>query len=76
MATMKDLSDEDIAIIKARIKLGEKYADIASDYRLNQGRIADLKFGRIRPDVGPAEHLPNSAPPAPAGKSAGQMKLL
>ena len=54
MATIKDLTDMDIAIIKARINRGEKYADIASDYRLNQGRIADFKFGRIRPDISPA----------------------
>lgn len=51
MTTISQLSDEDIAIIKARIDRGEKYSEIASDYRLNQGRIADLKFGRIRPDV-------------------------
>jgi len=55
MTTIKELSDEDIAIIKARIGHGEKYSDIASDYRLNQGRIADLKFGRVRPDVKPAK---------------------
>ena len=53
MAKISDLTDNEIAIIKARILLGEKYADIASDYRLNQGRIADLKFGRIRPHVQP-----------------------
>jgi hypothetical protein len=55
MATMRELSENDIAVIKARINRGEKYSDIASDYRLNQGRIADLKFGRIRRDVAPAE---------------------
>lgn len=54
MAGVRDLSEEDIARIKARILRGDKYSDIASDYRLNQGRIADLKFGRIRPDVLPA----------------------
>jgi len=55
MTTVRDLSDTDIAVIKARINRGEKYADIASDYRLNQGRIADLKFGRIRPEIEPAK---------------------
>jgi hypothetical protein len=30
-------------------------SEIASDYRINQGRIADLKFGRIFPDVEPAD---------------------
>jgi len=54
MATIRDLSDEQIAVIKARIQRGEKYSEIASDYRINQGRIADLKYGRIRPEVKPA----------------------
>jgi hypothetical protein len=55
MTTVSELSDNDIAVIKARIERGDKYSDIASDYRLNQGRIADIKFGRIRRDVKPAE---------------------
>lgn len=52
---MKHLSLEDIAMIKARILRGDQYVDIASDYRINQGRIADLKFGRIFADVRPAD---------------------
>jgi hypothetical protein len=44
---MKHLSKAEIAVIKARILRGDLYVDIASDYRINQGRIADLKFGRI-----------------------------
>ena len=52
---MKHLSKAEIAIIKARILRGDKYVDIASDYRINQGRIADLKFGRIFEDVLPAD---------------------
>jgi hypothetical protein len=52
---MKHLSKAEIAIIKARIRRGDKYVDIASDYRINQGRIADLKFGRIYEDVPPAD---------------------
>ena len=51
---MKHLSKAEIAIIKGRIIRGDKYAEIASDYRINQGRIADLKFGRIHADVLPA----------------------
>jgi hypothetical protein len=54
MATLRDLTAEQIAKIKARIIRGDKYSDIASDYRLNQGRIADLKFGRSYPDIRPA----------------------
>jgi hypothetical protein len=52
---MKHLSKAEIAVIKARIRRGDKYVDIASDYRINQGRIADLKFGRIHEDVPPAD---------------------
>jgi hypothetical protein len=44
---MKHLSLAEIAVIKARILRGDRYAEIAADYRINQGRIADLKFGRI-----------------------------
>ena len=52
---MKHLSLAEIAVIKARILRGDRYAEIAADYRINQGRIADLKFGRIFRDVKPAE---------------------
>lgn len=62
MATIKDLSDQDIATIKGRILRGDKYSDIASDYRINQGRIADLKFGRIRPDISAANLLAGGMP--------------
>lgn len=52
---MKHLSKAEIAVIKARILRGDKYHEIASDYRINQGRIADLKFGRIFPEIKPAK---------------------
>lgn len=52
---MKHLSKIEIAVIKARILRGDKYAEIAADYRINQGRIADLKFGRIHRDVPAAD---------------------
>lgn len=52
---MKNLSKIEISVIKARILRGDKYAEIAADYRINQGRIADLKFGRIYKDVEPAD---------------------
>jgi hypothetical protein len=52
---VKHLSLAEIAIIKARIDRGDKYVAIASDYRINQGRIADLKYGRIYPNVKAAE---------------------
>ena len=52
---MKGLSRIEISVIKARILRGDKYAEIAADYRVNQGRIADLKFGRIHGDIEPAD---------------------
>jgi hypothetical protein len=55
MTTTRDLTDKDIAIIKARALRGDKYSEIASDYRLNQGRVADIKFGRIRSEIQPAD---------------------
>jgi hypothetical protein len=54
---MKHLSTAEIAIIKARINRGDRYQDIAADYRINQGRLSDLKFGRISPEVRPASLL-------------------
>jgi hypothetical protein len=52
---MKHLSVAEIAVIKARIIRGDRYAEIAADYRINQGRIADLKYGRIFRNIEPAE---------------------
>lgn len=52
---MKHLSKAEIAIVKARILRGDRYSEIAADYHLNQGRIADLKFGRIFRDIEPAD---------------------
>ena len=62
MTTAQDLSDQDIAIIRARALRGDKYAEIASDYRINQGRVADIKFGRIRPDISAAILTPSESP--------------
>jgi hypothetical protein len=52
---MKHLSKIEVAIIKARIHRGDKYSEIASDYRINQGRLSDLKYGRIFEEVRPAD---------------------
>ncbi|AVT83363.1 hypothetical protein [Rhodopseudomonas palustris] len=54
MTTLRELTTEQVAEIKARLKRGDKYSEIAADYRLNQGRIADIKFGRAFPEVAPA----------------------
>jgi hypothetical protein len=51
---MKHLSKAEIAIIKARIARGDRYSEIAADYRINQGRLTDFKYGRIYPEVPPA----------------------
>ena len=58
MTTLRELTIADVAVIKARIIRGEKYSEIAADYRLNQGRIADIKFGRAFSEVKPAELKP------------------
>ena len=52
---MQHLSKVEVSVVKARILRGDPYVEIASDYRINQGRIADLKFGRIYKDVIPAD---------------------
>lgn len=51
---MNFLSKVEISVIKARILRGDKYSDIAADYRVNIGRLSDLKYGRIFKDVSPA----------------------
>jgi hypothetical protein len=55
MTTLKELTKAEVSVIKARIIRGDKYSEIAADYRLNQGRIADIKFGRAFREVSPAE---------------------
>lgn len=55
---MKHLSLAEIAVIKARILRGDRYVEIAADYRINQGRVSDLKYGRIFKDVKPAALIP------------------
>lgn len=52
---MKHLSIPEVAVIKARILRGDKYHEIASDFRINQGRLSDLKYGRIFPEIRPAD---------------------
>jgi hypothetical protein len=51
---MKHLSNIEIAVIKARVYRGDKYSEIASDYRINQGRLSDLKYERIHSEIEPA----------------------
>ncbi|QTL06070.1 hypothetical protein J5J86_06535 [Aquabacter sp. L1I39] len=51
-----------VAVIKLARQMGYKYEVIASYFVINQGRIADVMKGRIRPDVAPADRLPPDFP--------------
>lgn len=46
MATAKQLTAQDIADIKARLRQGEYQHHIAADYGLNQGRISEINTGK------------------------------
>lgn len=46
MATAKNLTTQDIADIKARLRQGEYQHHIAADYGINQGRISEIKTGK------------------------------
>jgi len=52
---MKHLSVVEISVINARIARGDKYSEIAAEYRINQGRLSDLKYGRIHTNVRAAQ---------------------
>ncbi|WP_417788700.1 hypothetical protein [Terasakiella pusilla] len=55
MASIRDLSLDDVAIIKARLAKGEFQHRIAADYDLNQGRICEIAKGQRWPNVKPYE---------------------
>lgn len=63
---MKDqtLTPEMVPVIKLARAKGYNYALIASHFRINQGRIADVMKGRRFPDLPPAAELPSDFPPA------------
>ena len=46
MATAKQLTAQDIADIKARLRQGEYQHHIAADYGLNQGRVSEINTGK------------------------------
>lgn len=46
MATIKDLSRNELATIKARLLKGDLQHRIAADYDLNQGRISEINTGK------------------------------
>lgn len=55
MATAKNLTAQDIADIKARLRRGEYQHDIAADYGLNQGRISEINTGKRGQSLPPPE---------------------
>lgn len=57
MATVKQLTAQDIADIKARLREGEYQHDIAADYGLNQGRISEINTGKRGGAIKPPEQL-------------------
>lgn len=61
---MKDqeLTPEMVPVIKLARAKGYNYALIASHFRINQGRIADVMKGRRFPDILPAVELPQDFP--------------
>lgn len=63
---MKDnkITPEMVPVIKLARERGFNYALIASHYRINQGRIADVMKGRRFPDIPPADDLPGDFPTA------------
>ena len=43
------LTYEEAVEVHRRLMAGEIYSRIAASYDVNQGRIADVKFGRLHP---------------------------
>lgn len=63
----KDMRDRKVTpdmvpVIKLARALGYNYVPIASYFRINQGRIADVMMGRLFPDIPPADELPADFP--------------
>jgi len=57
MTSIRRLSREDIALIKARLMRGDFQHDIAADYGLNQGRVSEINTGKRWFDVPPASEV-------------------
>ena len=55
MATVKNLTAQDIADIKVRLRQGEYQHHIAADYGLNQGRVSEINTGKRGRNVPPPE---------------------
>lgn len=57
MGTATQLTAQDIADIKARLRQGEYQHNIAADYGLNQGRVSEINTGKRGINVQPAQQL-------------------
>lgn len=51
------------AIAKRAILIGYKQHDIAAYFRDNQGRVSEIKTGKLFRDLAPADQLPADFPP-------------
>ena len=58
MASIRKLTPQDIAEIKARLRRGDYQHRIAADFDLNQGRISEIATGKLFPDTPPLLTLP------------------
>lgn len=58
----KEITPPMVGVIKLARNLGYKYHQIAAYYVINQGGIADVMKGRIRPDIPTASSLPPDFP--------------
>jgi hypothetical protein len=58
------LTAQDAALIRGMIDRGDRHHDIAAFFGVNQGRIAEIKYGTRLPGVSPAtiDQLPPKGP--------------
>lgn len=65
MASITELTHQDVSVIKARILRGDFQHRIAADYDLNQGRISEIaqgkRFGNVSPTASLVSQLGGSA---------------
>ena len=54
MASVYDLTRNDVGIIKARLLRGDLQHRIAATFDLNPGRISEINTGKRFPDIPPA----------------------
>lgn len=59
MASVNDLSPEDIGEIKARLRRGELQHRIAALYDLNAGRISEINTGKRFAHIPATEEVSN-----------------